>query len=170
MAESFLIDIAENVFRKLGSLALEEFSFAWGLRSDLEKIKKILVVINAVLFDAEEHQLRSQQIQFWLGMLKDVLYDAEDVVDEFECEALRRKVVESGKPLERSAFKGEQEKQNPNLIRIGEEIVRKCKGIPLAVITLANLLYSVTDEHDWEFIRVMKYGNWNRKKRIFCLL
>ncbi|KAJ9184771.1 hypothetical protein P3X46_004462 [Hevea brasiliensis] len=29
-------------------------------------------------------------------MLKDVLYDAEDVVDEFECEALRRKVVESG--------------------------------------------------------------------------
>ncbi|KAJ9184858.1 hypothetical protein P3X46_004544 [Hevea brasiliensis] len=96
MAESFLVDIAENVFRKLGSLALEEFSFAWALRSDLEKIKKILVVIKAVLFDAEQHQLRSQQIEVWLGMLKDVLYDAEDVVDEFECETLRRKVVESG--------------------------------------------------------------------------
>ncbi|XP_057999221.1 putative disease resistance protein RGA1 [Hevea brasiliensis] len=390
MAESFLVDIVENVFRKLGSLALEEFSFAWALRSDLEKIKKSLVVIKAVLFDAEQHQLRSQQIEVWLGMLKDVLYDAEDVVDEFECEALRRKVVESGnttrkvrrffstsnplafrftmghklkkirervaeiaalksdfglterifdrhvihreremthsfvdasnvigrdedkeniiemllqsfdsenvsiipvvgigglgkttlaklvfndqrvishfeeklwvcvsevfeiekviikilssaspgkkymdldvdqlqkalrqaldgrkyllilddvwsddprKWLElkallmggangskilvttrssrvasimgtdsaydlndlpyqhclslffRSAFKGEQEKQNPNLIRIGEEIVRKCKGIPLAVITLATLLYSVTDERDWEVIR-----------------
>ncbi|KAF2307892.1 hypothetical protein GH714_033157 [Hevea brasiliensis] len=30
------------------------------------------------------------------GDAQDVLYDAEDVVDEFECEALRRKAVKSG--------------------------------------------------------------------------
>ncbi|KAF2307887.1 hypothetical protein GH714_033105 [Hevea brasiliensis] len=50
------------------------------------------------------------------------------------------------------AFKGQQGKQNSNLKIIGEEIVNKCKGVPLAVITLGSLLYSVT-EREWEFIR-----------------
>ncbi|KAF2322413.1 hypothetical protein GH714_015800 [Hevea brasiliensis] len=35
------------------------------------------------------------QIEVWLENLKEVVYDAEDVVDEIECEALRREVVKS---------------------------------------------------------------------------
>ncbi|KDP26027.1 hypothetical protein JCGZ_21060 [Jatropha curcas] len=51
------------------------------------------------------------------------------------------------------AFEEPEEKQNPDLIKIGEEIVSKCKGIPLAVITLGTLLYSVAGERDWKFVR-----------------
>ncbi|KAF2307891.1 hypothetical protein GH714_033146 [Hevea brasiliensis] len=96
MAESFLFNITESVMGKLGSLALQEFFLAWGLKSELEKIMKILAAVQAVLFDAEQKGSHNQRIEAWLGMLKDVLYDAEDVVDEFECEALRRKAVKSG--------------------------------------------------------------------------
>uniref|UniRef100_A0A199UBN9 Disease resistance protein RGA3 n=1 Tax=Manihot esculenta TaxID=3983 RepID=A0A199UBN9_MANES len=96
MADSFLLSIAESVLGKLGSLTLEEFFLAWGLESDLEKIKENLKVIKAVLSDAEQQLSQNPRIEIWLENLKQVLYDAEDVVDEFKCEALRRKVVKSG--------------------------------------------------------------------------
>ncbi|XP_050230603.1 putative disease resistance protein RGA4 [Mercurialis annua] len=41
----------------------------------------------------------------------------------------------------------------PNLVKMGEEIVNKCKGVPLAVVTLGNLLYSITSEHEWKSVR-----------------
>ncbi|KAJ9184859.1 hypothetical protein P3X46_004545 [Hevea brasiliensis] len=96
MADSFLFNVAESVLGKLGSLALKQFSLAWGLESDLEKIKDNLKVIKAVLLDAEQQRSQNPRIEVWLENLKEVLYDAEDVVDEFECEALRRQVVKSG--------------------------------------------------------------------------
>ena len=51
------------------------------------------------------------------------------------------------------AFKDGEDKQHPNLVKIGAEIVEKCKGLPLAVTTLGSLLYSKLDEGDWKYIR-----------------
>ncbi|GMJ02312.1 hypothetical protein like AT3G14470 [Hibiscus trionum] len=51
------------------------------------------------------------------------------------------------------AFKEGEEKQHRNLIRIGEEIVPKCKGVALAVKTLGSLLCSTRVERDWEAVR-----------------
>ncbi|KAL5546833.1 hypothetical protein UlMin_006520 [Ulmus minor] len=51
------------------------------------------------------------------------------------------------------AFKDGHDEQHPNLVEIGEQIVAKCKGLPLAVTTLGSLLYSNLDEGDWKYIR-----------------
>ncbi|XVF73594.1 hypothetical protein PTKIN_Ptkin12aG0214800 [Pterospermum kingtungense] len=40
----------------------------------------------------------------------------------------------------------------PNLKEIGEAIVKRCKGLPLAVKTLAGLLRCKMDTHEWEDI------------------
>ncbi|KAK4580659.1 hypothetical protein RGQ29_024341 [Quercus rubra] len=51
------------------------------------------------------------------------------------------------------AFKEGEEKHYPNLLEIGNDIVKKCKGVPLAVKTLARLLYPKVDEREWKSVR-----------------
>ena len=62
------------------------------------------------------------------------------------------------------AFKEGEEKQHPNLFEIGKEIVRKCKGVPLAVGTLASLLYSKVDEKEWKRVRDNEIWNLEQKE------
>ncbi|KAH9679163.1 hypothetical protein KPL71_026014 [Citrus sinensis] len=62
------------------------------------------------------------------------------------------------------AFEEERDK-HPNLVKIGEEIVKKCGGIPLAVRTLGSLLYCLTDEHDWEYVRDNEIWQLEPKER-----
>ncbi|KAJ8635221.1 hypothetical protein MRB53_009488 [Persea americana] len=47
----------------------------------------------------------------------------------------------------------EAEAAHPNLAPIGREIVKKCRGIPLAVTTLGGLLCSERSQRKWEFVR-----------------
>ncbi len=61
------------------------------------------------------------------------------------------------------AFKEGEEKQHPNLFEIGKEIVGKCKGVPLAVRTLAGLLYSKVVEKEWKHVRDNEI--WKLKKK-----
>ncbi|KAL4607894.1 hypothetical protein ACB092_09G208500 [Castanea dentata] len=62
------------------------------------------------------------------------------------------------------AFKEGEENLYPNLLEIGEEIVEKCKGVPLAVRTLAGILYSKVDERKWKFVRDNEIWNLEQKQ------
>nr|POF27365.1 hypothetical protein CFP56_14482 [Quercus suber] len=42
------------------------------------------IAIKAVLLDAEEQQANDHRLSIWLGELKEVLKDAENVLDEFQ--------------------------------------------------------------------------------------
>jgi len=95
MAEAFAAEIAKSLLGKLGSFAGQEFRLAWGLEDDLARLEERLKAINAVLSDAEKQQSKHERIRLWLHMLREVLYDAEDVLDEIECETLRREVVKT---------------------------------------------------------------------------
>ncbi|CBI15532.3 unnamed protein product, partial [Vitis vinifera] len=99
MAESFAFAIAESVLGKLGSTLIQEVGLAWGVKTELGELKDTLSTIHALLLDAEEKQATNLQISDWLGKLKLVLYDAEDVLDEFDYEALRQQVVASGSSI-----------------------------------------------------------------------
>ncbi|KAL6321931.1 hypothetical protein AAG906_035836 [Vitis piasezkii] len=96
MAESFLFSIADNVLGKIGSVTLQEIGLAWGVKTELQKLEATLTTIKSVLLDAEEKQWKDRQLGDWLGKLKHVCYDVEDVLDEFQYQALQRQVVSHG--------------------------------------------------------------------------
>jgi len=96
MAESFASTIAGKLLEKLGNLALEGICLAWGVQTEFEKLKDTLTGIQAVLLDAEEKQIGNQQLSHWLEELKDAFYEVEDLLDEFEIQALRRQVLKRG--------------------------------------------------------------------------
>nr|XP_023917107.1 putative disease resistance protein RGA3 [Quercus suber] len=97
MAEGALIKVAEGIIRQLGNLALKEIGLLWGVKAELEKLGNTVSTIEAVLLDAEEQQRQNHTIKNWLGKLKDVLYEADDLLDGFSTDVLRQEVMTQNK-------------------------------------------------------------------------
>ncbi|KAM3745351.1 hypothetical protein ACB098_06G120000 [Castanea mollissima] len=93
-AETFVFIVAAKVLGKIGSPAFQEACLVWGFESDLNRLENTLSTIKAMLLDVEDQQVHNQELIVWLRQLKEVFYDAQDVLDEFEYEALRRQMVE----------------------------------------------------------------------------
>nr|XP_011457398.1 PREDICTED: disease resistance protein RGA2-like [Fragaria vesca subsp. vesca] len=89
----FATSIAENVLGRLAFYASQKISLAWGAQLELTKLNKTLSTINLVLQDAEKKQVKNPLITHWLGKLKDVCYDVDDVLDELEFRKLRKKLL-----------------------------------------------------------------------------
>ena len=118
--------IAVNVLKLLRSLIFQEISSAWGVKSDLTKLEHNVNAIKAVLFDAEERQASDHGLSVWLGELKDVLKDAENVLDEFQYRVLHKHVMKingSSRKKVRFFFSGS------NLLVFRFKMAQKIKGV-----------------------------------------
>ncbi|XP_034704941.1 putative disease resistance protein RGA4 [Vitis riparia] len=90
MAEQIPFSIAEEILTKLGSLVAQEIGLARGVRKELKKLGDTLTTIKAVLLDAEERQEREHAVENWVRRFKDVIYDADDLLDDFATYELGR--------------------------------------------------------------------------------
>ncbi|RVX04599.1 putative disease resistance RPP13-like protein 1 [Vitis vinifera] len=90
---AFLSASLQVLFDRLASR--EVVSFIQGRKlSDalLKKLERKLLVVHAVLNDAEVKQFTDPYVKKWLVLLKETVYDAEDILDEIATEALRHKM------------------------------------------------------------------------------
>ncbi|XP_075646349.1 disease resistance protein RGA2-like [Castanea sativa] len=97
MAEGALFNVAEGIIGQLGKVALKELGLLWGVKEELQKLEDTVSTIKAVILDAEEQQAQNHAIRIWLGRLKDALYEADDLLDDFSTEVLRREVMTRNK-------------------------------------------------------------------------
>ena len=95
MAEGVLFDLAGKVINVLASLIAQEVKLAFGVEP--EDLRNRVSIIQDLLLDAETQSSQNHVIKNWLGKLKDVLHDADDVLDDFSTEVLRRKVMSGNK-------------------------------------------------------------------------
>ncbi|WKA01726.1 hypothetical protein VitviT2T_019993 [Vitis vinifera] len=81
------------LFDKLASTNLLDFARQQWVYSDLKKWEIELSDIREELNDAEDKQITDRSVKEWLGNLKDLAYDMEDILDEFAYEALQRELT-----------------------------------------------------------------------------
>ncbi|XP_004305196.1 PREDICTED: putative disease resistance protein RGA3-like [Fragaria vesca subsp. vesca] len=92
MAE-FLTFAAQELLKKVASLATQEFTLLWGFEGELANLRDSLLFLEAVLRDAEQKQQdQGEAAKLWLAKLEDIAHLADDVLDDYGYELLRRKV------------------------------------------------------------------------------
>ncbi|CAI9270952.1 unnamed protein product [Lactuca saligna] len=88
MAEALVTIDAEGLLKKVLTIAASEIAIACGCEEKLSSLHRTLDLIRAKLSDAES-QKGTQAVMVWLKQLKDVMDEADDVLDEVHYEMLR---------------------------------------------------------------------------------
>ncbi|XP_010918023.2 disease resistance protein RGA2 [Elaeis guineensis] len=125
LALSTTMPIVEMVVKKLASGFWKELGLVGSVYTDLEELQSELSTIKNVLDDAEKKSVTNKTLQGWLKKLRDAAFDADDVVDELQTEALQRKIVRHDPMTEkvRDFF------SSNNTIAFRYKMARKIKGI-----------------------------------------
>ncbi|GAB2300104.1 hypothetical protein Dimus_034143 [Dionaea muscipula] len=86
MVDSVLYDLGKALASLAAEKLKEEFTLLVGVRKEGEKLQENLKMIRSVLADAEKRELVEENVKCWLDLLKDVVYDIEDVLDDWTME------------------------------------------------------------------------------------
>jgi Leucine-rich repeat (LRR) protein len=81
---------------KVSSYLLDEYNVMEGMEEQRDVLERKLPAILDIIEDAEEKAAHRAGVRAWLKALKKVSYEANDVFDEFEYEALAREAKKKG--------------------------------------------------------------------------
>ncbi|KAB5530115.1 hypothetical protein DKX38_020196 [Salix brachista] len=91
VAAEFILTFAmQETLTRVSSIAAEGIRLAWGLKGELRKLDESLTMIQDVLQDAARRPVTDKPVKLLLEKLQDVAYNAEDVLDDFAYEILRK--------------------------------------------------------------------------------
>ncbi|KAK3122321.1 hypothetical protein QOZ80_8BG0668040 [Eleusine coracana subsp. coracana] len=89
MAEALLLSVVRGVVGKAGDALVKRVTRMWGVDGDRERLERRLVYVQSLLADAEEKSETNDAVKAWMTALKAAAYKADDVLDDFQYEALR---------------------------------------------------------------------------------
>ncbi|XP_048425959.1 putative disease resistance RPP13-like protein 1 [Pyrus x bretschneideri] len=107
-AEAFLVAFLRVLVSKLAQREVIKYcGRVKGVDKNLKKWSATLSAIGAVLHDAEERQLmaESSALKLWLDDLRDLAFDAEDVLDKCHAKMLKRQIQHAHSSTTSKAWK-----------------------------------------------------------------
>ncbi|KAL0907684.1 hypothetical protein M5K25_022112 [Dendrobium thyrsiflorum] len=87
----FLEAIFQGILPATIKLILDELCLPDEVKKELESLTTDVSMLQAYLRDAVQKQQTNEFIGLWLSKLQDVVYDANDLLDECELEGQRQK-------------------------------------------------------------------------------
>ncbi|XP_077239371.1 putative disease resistance protein RGA3 isoform X2 [Tasmannia lanceolata] len=89
MVQMFVSSVLGALFGNLTESAIQEMKSIWGVgvEEEVEKLERKVKLIQGVIEDAEEKQFHSKAVGSWLRELKNIAYDANDILDDVASEA-----------------------------------------------------------------------------------
>nr|UBY07361.1 NBS-LRR disease resistance protein [Dasypyrum villosum] len=88
-----LVPLLGSVAAKAGDALVRELLRAWGLDKARRKLERHLAAVQSILLDADTKSRTNPAVHRWITDLKTAAYQADDVLDEFRYEALRRRAT-----------------------------------------------------------------------------
>ncbi|KAJ1382314.1 Virus X resistance protein-like, coiled-coil domain [Sesbania bispinosa] len=125
MAEQIPYGVIVSIINRLASSAFHEFGRIYGVRDELESLNKTLESIKVVLSDAEQRQDQDPTIGHWIRRFKELLHDADDLLDELAIKDMRLKVNDHSKVVNK--VRGLLLSENPLAFRV--KLARKIEKI-----------------------------------------
>ncbi|XP_077239333.1 putative disease resistance protein RGA3 [Tasmannia lanceolata] len=89
MVQMFVSSVLGALIGNLTESAIQEMKSIWGVgvEEEVEKLERKVKLIQDVIEDAEEKQFQSKAVRNWLRELKNIAYDANDILDDVATEA-----------------------------------------------------------------------------------
>ncbi|KAI6707035.1 hypothetical protein NL676_009997 [Syzygium grande] len=79
MAES----VVSSVGQTIGKLLVDQAKFLWGVEGKVGDLQMELNLIRCLLRDADTRREHDEAVREWVAQLRDVAYDAEDVIERY---------------------------------------------------------------------------------------
>ncbi|KAI3883797.1 hypothetical protein MKX03_010597 [Papaver bracteatum] len=105
---------------KLGDVLIGETSFLLGVRSQVKRLRAELIRMECFLKDADaKEQQGNESVRHWVAEIRNIAYDAEDVIDSFVLKVDSARKTKTKSFLSRKAL---MVKNLKHLRRVGNEI------------------------------------------------
>ena len=94
MADTLLLPVVRGVIGKAADALVQKVTAMWGVDDHRRDLKLKLLYVQSLLADAEAKAEAETEagraVKGWMRELKAAAYQADDVLDDFQYEALRR--------------------------------------------------------------------------------
>ncbi|KAF2318912.1 hypothetical protein GH714_011630 [Hevea brasiliensis] len=91
--------------KKISDLLIQESNFLHGVRDEVQRLQSELKRMQCFLKDADRHQDQDDRVRNWVAEIRDLTYDAEDVIDTFLLKVARCRGEGVRGFINRSSFK-----------------------------------------------------------------